>query len=115
MLRYPDPSLTEEEKKKKLQSTPLLGKLEEAARDHPYSLGAVCFSFFSFPSLELSRDMDDAGDLSVPGLRHFLYKSRQHVQITSPAWEGAYEEEDNRRRYVTRLLLFLCELLGAAG
>jgi hypothetical protein len=40
------------------------------------------------------------GELSIPGLRHFIYKSRSYVQVTSPAWEGPYEDERSRRQWV---------------
>lgn len=40
-----------------------------------------------------------AGELAIAGLRHFLYKSRGHVQITHPAFEGDYEELHNRYRF----------------
>ncbi|GJJ13285.1 hypothetical protein Clacol_007536 [Clathrus columnatus] len=35
-------------------------------------------------------------NLSIPGLRHFIYKSRVHVQITYPAWEDHYHIDTNR-------------------
>jgi hypothetical protein len=41
------------------------------------------------------------GAVGAPGLRHFAYKSRAHVQLTAPAWEEPYEREDDRRRVVT--------------
>jgi vacuolar fusion protein MON1 len=41
------------------------------------------------------------GALSVPGLRHFMYKSRSHVQLTCPRWEDPYEDMNDRRRVVT--------------
>ncbi|KAL8276925.1 hypothetical protein RQP46_010653 [Phenoliferia psychrophenolica] len=41
------------------------------------------------------------GELSIPGLRHFLYKSRAYVQVTSPAYEGDYVEDENKFRLVT--------------
>lgn len=37
-------------------------------------------------------------DLSVPGLRHFIYKSRAHVQITLPVYEEPYDDIKERRR-----------------
>ena len=39
----------------------------------------------------------------VPGtpIRHFLYKSRQNVQFTMPAWGAHYEAPKARRRLVT--------------
>ncbi|PFH53895.1 hypothetical protein AMATHDRAFT_186512 [Amanita thiersii Skay4041] len=40
-------------------------------------------------------------DLGIPGLRHFIYKSRRHVQITMPAFEDPYEDATSRRRLVT--------------
>jgi len=39
--------------------------------------------------------------LGIPGLRHFVYKSRPHVQVTMPSFEEPYEELDNKRRIVT--------------
>jgi vacuolar fusion protein MON1 len=39
-------------------------------------------------------------ELGIPGLRHFLYKSRVHVQVTSPTWDDEYQSQDDRRRYV---------------
>lgn len=39
-------------------------------------------------------------ELSVPGLRHFVYKSRAHVQVTVPRWEEPYEAAGARRRCV---------------
>ena len=37
-------------------------------------------------------------DLSIPGLRHFIYKSRAHVQITAPTYEEPYDDINERRR-----------------
>jgi hypothetical protein len=37
-------------------------------------------------------------DLSIPGLRHFIYKSRAHIQITSPSYEEPYDDIKERRR-----------------
>ncbi|KAI0801948.1 DUF254-domain-containing protein [Irpex lacteus] len=41
------------------------------------------------------------GDLSIPGLRHFLYKSRSHVQVTMPGYEDPYDDLNERRRLIT--------------
>lgn len=40
-------------------------------------------------------------DLRVPGLRHFVYKSRAHIQVTMPVFEEPYENLDDRRRLIT--------------
>ncbi|KAI0061695.1 DUF254-domain-containing protein [Artomyces pyxidatus] len=40
-------------------------------------------------------------DLSIPGLRHFIYKSRAHVQITAPIYEEPYDDINERRRLIT--------------
>ncbi|KAK7048518.1 trafficking protein Mon1-domain-containing protein [Favolaschia claudopus] len=40
-------------------------------------------------------------ELGIPGLRHFLYKSRAQVQITCPMFEDPYDEVDERRRLTT--------------
>ncbi|ORY06185.1 DUF254-domain-containing protein [Basidiobolus meristosporus CBS 931.73] len=37
-------------------------------------------------------------ELGIPGLRHFLYKSKQHIQITSPTYLPYYESIDEQRR-----------------
>jgi hypothetical protein len=37
-------------------------------------------------------------ELGIPGLRHFLYKSRAQVQITCPTFEDPYDNIDERRR-----------------
>ncbi|OCH85589.1 DUF254-domain-containing protein [Obba rivulosa] len=40
-------------------------------------------------------------DLGIPGLRHFLYKSRAHVQATMPLFEDPYDDLNEKRRLVT--------------
>ncbi|KAI9058311.1 DUF254-domain-containing protein [Trametes sanguinea] len=40
-------------------------------------------------------------DLGVPGLRHFVYKSRSHVQITMPVFEEPYDNLNEKRRLIT--------------
>jgi hypothetical protein len=40
-------------------------------------------------------------DLSIPGLRHFIYKSRSLVQITAPIYEEPYDDINERRRLIT--------------
>ncbi|KZT73756.1 DUF254-domain-containing protein [Daedalea quercina L-15889] len=40
-------------------------------------------------------------DLSIPGLRHFVYKSRSHVQVTLPLFEDPYEDVNEKRRLIT--------------
>ncbi|KAJ7069644.1 trafficking protein Mon1-domain-containing protein [Mycena amicta] len=40
-------------------------------------------------------------ELGIPGLRHFVYKSRAQVQITTPIWEDPYDAVDERRRLTT--------------
>ncbi|KAH9049918.1 trafficking protein Mon1-domain-containing protein [Lactarius hengduanensis] len=40
-------------------------------------------------------------DLSIPGLRHFIYKSRAHVQTTAPIYEEPYDDINERRRLIT--------------
>lgn len=37
-------------------------------------------------------------DLGVPGLRHFVYKSRPHVQVTMPLFEDPYDDPNEKRR-----------------
>ncbi|KAG9034429.1 Vacuolar fusion protein mon1 [Tulasnella sp. JGI-2019a] len=42
-----------------------------------------------------------ASGLGIAGLRHFIYKSRTHVQLVAPIWEEPYVEEPERRRLIT--------------
>ncbi|KIY45577.1 DUF254-domain-containing protein [Fistulina hepatica ATCC 64428] len=42
-----------------------------------------------------------AGELGIPGLRHFVYKARALVQITTPAFEEPYDDLGERRRLIT--------------
>ncbi|KAG9019740.1 Vacuolar fusion protein mon1 [Tulasnella sp. 427] len=39
--------------------------------------------------------------LGIPGLRHFIYKSRSHVQLVVPGWEDPYVDADEKRRLIT--------------
>jgi len=41
-----------------------------------------------------------SGSIDCPGLLHFIYKSRQNVQVTSPTFDGIYENESDRNRWV---------------
>ncbi|KAI0917319.1 hypothetical protein AcW1_007466 [Taiwanofungus camphoratus] len=41
------------------------------------------------------------GDLGIPGLRHFVYKSRSHVQVTMPLFEDPYDQPNEKRRLMT--------------
>ena len=45
------------------------------------------------------------GDLSIPGLRHFLFKSRPQVQVTAPKYEEPYDSLDERRRFAHEPLM----------
>ncbi|KDQ62528.1 hypothetical protein JAAARDRAFT_189835 [Jaapia argillacea MUCL 33604] len=40
-------------------------------------------------------------ELGIPGLRHFIYKSRPHVQITVPLFEDPYDSTNDKQRLVT--------------
>ncbi len=37
-------------------------------------------------------------NLGIPGLRHFMYKSRSHVQVTMPMFEDPYDTPNEKRR-----------------
>lgn len=40
-------------------------------------------------------------EVGVPGLRHFIYKSRSQVQITFPVFEEPYSDTNEKRRIIT--------------
>jgi len=54
-------------------------------------------------------------DIGIPGLRHFFYKSRPHVQITGPEFEEPYEDVQERRRLITLYQLIHDALHGKSG
>ncbi|KAF9645158.1 DUF254-domain-containing protein [Thelephora ganbajun] len=73
-------------------------------------------------SLEAISDAIYSGDsaysvseLGIPGLRHFFYKSRSHVQITGPEFEEPYKDLQERRRLITLYQLVHDALHGKSG
>lgn len=76
----------------KLANSAALRPLDHALTHHSYQVGE------SLVAQTQSNANDPLGDLSIPGLRHFVYKSRTYVQITSPSWEGEYEDINHRRQ-----------------
>ncbi|KAF8582823.1 DUF254-domain-containing protein [Ramaria rubella] len=64
---------------KKLETTGLMSILRTAVKAAPYA----------------------CSELGIPGLRHFIYKSRVHVQVTSPVWDDEYQGLDDQRRLIT--------------
>ncbi|KAF8231695.1 DUF254-domain-containing protein [Tricholoma matsutake] len=53
-------------------------------------------------------------DLGIPGLRHFVYKSRSQVQVTVPMFEDPYDNMEDRRRQVMPMLATLYQILHDA-
>ena len=45
-------------------------------------------------------------DLGIPGLRHFVYKSKLHLQLTLPTFESPYETQEAQEREL--LFLSVC-------
>ncbi|KAI8578932.1 hypothetical protein K450DRAFT_244139 [Umbelopsis ramanniana AG] len=51
--------------------------------------------------LKLQQAADEsysASDIGIPALRHFIYKSKMHIQFTCPELEAPYTNPVNRRR-----------------
>ncbi|WWC67775.1 uncharacterized protein I206_101687 [Kwoniella pini CBS 10737] len=64
----------------KLEVDRTLSKISDAIPLHPYTVSAI----------------------GCPGLLHFIYKSRQYIQITQPEWEAPYVEDSiDRKRLIT--------------
>jgi hypothetical protein len=59
-----------------LEKEKTLLKIEQSIPQHPYGVSA----------------------LACPGLLHFIYKSRQLVQITMPEWAEPYHTDGQDRR-----------------
>lgn len=57
----------------------------------------------------------DISVLGIPGLRHFVYKSRAHVQITHPEWSEEYEDSENQRRLITLYQMLHDAIHGKSG
>jgi vacuolar fusion protein MON1 len=91
----------------------------EAIRDWGDAVASVCIKCFLFHSWISSGPIQKLSDgivegvtralaggvaeysvatLGVPGLRHFVYKSRAHVQVTLPRYEEPYHDSASRRR-----------------
>ncbi|KAH7885260.1 DUF254-domain-containing protein [Phlebopus sp. FC_14] len=52
-------------------------------------------------AIESGQSQYSVSRLGIPGLRHFVYKSRAHVQITFPQFEDPYDVPDEKRRIIT--------------
>ncbi|WVN88683.1 uncharacterized protein L203_103896 [Cryptococcus depauperatus CBS 7841] len=67
----------------------------------------ICHSLKSDKTLDRIRESINthsfsASAIECPDLRHFIYKSRQYVQVTYPQWEPLYKDNsDQLRRLVT--------------
>ncbi|KAL0094130.1 vacuolar fusion protein MON1 [Phycomyces blakesleeanus] len=48
--------------------------------------------------LKASDELYTTEDVGVPALLHFMYKAKSHVQFTSPAFSGPYENDSDRKR-----------------
>ncbi|KAL5482956.1 MON1 [Sanghuangporus weigelae] len=57
----------------------------------------------------------DVSVLGVPGLRHFIYKSRPHVQVTHPEWGQDYSDTETRRRLITLYQVVHDNIHGKSG
>jgi len=53
--------------------------------------------------------------LGIPGLRHFVYKSRTQVQITQPIFESPYDQPEARKRIVTLYQILHDSIHGKSG
>ena len=51
-------------------------------------------------AMDSGKGQYSVSQLGIPGLRHFVYKSRPHVQITFPIFEDPYDTADEKRRFV---------------
>ncbi|KIJ17802.1 hypothetical protein PAXINDRAFT_161913 [Paxillus involutus ATCC 200175] len=66
-------------------------------------------------SIDSGQAQYSVSQLGVPGLRHFVYKSRAHVQITCPVFEDPYDGHEERRRIVTMYQIVYDAIHGKSG
>ncbi|KAH6912786.1 vacuolar fusion protein MON1 [Coprinopsis sp. MPI-PUGE-AT-0042] len=52
-------------------------------------------------SFRIGQTEYSVSELGIPGLRHFVYKSRAQVQTTSPTFEEPYDKLSERKRLIT--------------
>jgi vacuolar fusion protein MON1 len=38
-------------------------------------------------------------ELKIPGVRHFIYKSKLYIQLTMPTFEDSYQSEEEQERW----------------
>lgn len=50
------------------------------------------------PMKEAAEKLYMVEDIQIPSLLHFMYKSKTHVQFTTPGFSGSYTEEPNKKR-----------------
>lgn len=65
-------------------------------------LGSEGVVFGVTQTLKAGHGEYSVAQLGIPGLRHFVYKSRAHVQVTLPRYEDPYDDLQERRRCVLR-------------
>ncbi|KAL0069868.1 Vacuolar fusion protein mon1 [Marasmius tenuissimus] len=54
-----------------------------------------------FDTIRSGKTEYAVSELGIPGLRHFIYKSRAQVQVTFPIFEDPYDNVDEQRRITT--------------
>ncbi|KAL0581169.1 Vacuolar fusion protein mon1 [Marasmius crinis-equi] len=54
-----------------------------------------------YDSIRSGKTDYTVSELAIPGLRHFIYKSRAQVQVTFPIFEDPYDNVDEQRRITT--------------
>ena len=63
-------------------------------------LGSEGVVFGVTQTLKAGHGEYSVAQVGIPGLRHFVYKSRAHVQVTLPRYEDPYDDLQERRRCV---------------
>lgn len=72
-----------------------LERIEECVKRHSYLVGGC-------PTQQTHCGSLTAGEIGAPGLRHFVYKSRDLIQSTAPEWEEPYGAGSvDRKRIIT--------------
>ncbi|KIK79892.1 hypothetical protein PAXRUDRAFT_259272 [Paxillus rubicundulus Ve08.2h10] len=66
-------------------------------------------------SIDSGQAQYSVSQLGVPGLRHFVYRSRAHVQITFPVFEDPYDGYEEKRRIITMYQTVYDAIHGKSG
>jgi hypothetical protein len=77
-----------------MTSTGALFSLQESVRKSHYHVGRIFLEFRNYWLLTDAR----IADIGIPGIRHFLYKSKSSIQFTMPLFSEPYKNDEKEQK-----------------